>query len=176
MEGKPKSVYLRGAENGVFLGLYFCVMFICMTAGEKIEMLGLLSTVMMVGVPFLIYAFMRKTYIDERGYTIYAALWMQGIVAFAGGGLILAVFVYGYLKWFDTTFIQRQVALLIDVYGRVENSDTQNVVDIFRQMQQRELYPAPRDIITQLILLSVFSGSVVSMVMALLVRIRKLTK
>ncbi len=176
MESQSKSVYLRGAENGIVLGLYFCVMFIAMVAGEKFVLPRLLSSVMMLCVPFLIYLFLRKTYIEEKGYTIYAALWMQGIVSFAGAGIILAVLVYAYLKWGDPEFIPRQVALLIDVYGNNNAPESQKLVKILREMQHRNYYPSPRSIISQLIMLSIFTGSILSMIVALIVRTRKLSR
>lgn len=176
MEERPKSIYRRGADNGMVLGLYFCVMFLSMALSGRVSLLGLLSSAMMFGVPFIIYYFLRKTYVEERGFTIYAALWMQGIIAFAGGGLFLAVMVYCYIRWIDTDFIANQVSMLIDVYGSVDNPRTREMVDIMRQIQSQGAYPSARDVVTQMELAIVFTGSILSMLMALLVRLRGVPK
>lgn len=174
MEQNERSIYRRGADNGLLLGLYFCIMFAFVVVGERVEAAGIVSTLMMFGVPFLVYRFLRKTFVEQRGLTMFSALWTQGIIAFAGAGLVLSVAVYVYIRFLDPDIVLRQVEKLIDLYSEANTPRADEMLTVLQNMRDMHLYPTAREIIIQLELLSVFSGSILSMLMALLVRMRGL--
>ncbi|MDE6642772.1 MAG: DUF4199 domain-containing protein [Muribaculaceae bacterium] len=172
MEVTVRSIYRRGADNGLLLGLYFCIMFGFSIAGERVQAVGFVSTLMMLGVPFLVYRFLRKTYVEQHGLTQFSALWTQGIIAFAGGGLILAFVVFIYIRFIDPQIIVRQLDSLINVYTEADNQRADDMITVLTNMRDMHLYPSARDIVVQLELLSIFSGSILSMLMSLLVRMK----
>lgn len=172
MKERPKSVYRRGADDGIVLGVYFCVLFATVVISEKNEAMSLLTCLLMFGVLPLLFFFLWRSYRNDNYTTTYSALWMEGIVGFAGGGLILATGVYCYIRFLDPLFLQRQFDMMIDVYGNVDNPRTREMVDILRTMKEYNIYPRPRDILVQLILMTVFTGSLASMLTALLVKLR----
>ena len=172
MEQNERSIYRRGADNGLLLGLYFCIMFAFVIIGERMEAVGIISTLMMFGVPFLVYRFLRKTFVEQRGLTMFSALWTQGIIAFAGAGLVLAVAVYVYIRFLDPDIVLRQVDKLIDIYSDADTPRADEMLTVLKNMRDLHLYPSAREIIIQLELLSIFSGSILSMLMSLLVRMK----
>lgn len=172
MEQNERSIYRRGADNGLLLGLYFCIMFAFVVAGERVEAVGIVSTLMMFGVPFLVYRFLRKTFVEQRGLTMFSALWTQGIIAFAGAGLVLSLAVYIYIRFLDPGIVLRQVEKLIEIYSEANTPRAGEMLTVLQNMRDMHLYPSAREIIIQLELLSVFSGSILSMLMALLARMK----
>ena len=172
MEETVRSIYRRGADNGLLLGLYFCIIIGFSVDGERVQAVGFISTLMMLGVPFLVYRFLKKTYVEHRGLAQFSALWTQGIIAFAGAGLILAFVVFIYIRFVDPEIILRQLDNLIRIYTEVDNPRADDMITVLTNMRDMHLYPSARDIVVQLELLSIFSGSILSMLMSLLVRMK----
>lgn len=172
MEDKPKSIYRYAAEYGLWLGLCFCAMFLCMVWSEDISLLSPVATLLMLSVPVLTYIFLRRTYLHQHGLTMYAALWMEGIVMFALGGLMMVTMIYMYIRWIDPTLMERQVAMLIDVYKPIDTPRSRELTGILEAIRDNDAYPTARDVATQIELLTIFSGSILSMLMSLLVRLR----
>ena len=91
MGSKPKNIYARGADDGAWMGLYLVAIFGCLAASSVAPIASVPAVVLMLGVPFLTYYFLRRTHRAAYGLTQFSALWMQGIVMFACGALIFGV-------------------------------------------------------------------------------------
>ena len=77
-----QSPYRRGADDGLWFGLYLSVMFFSSILSGRVAMLSLLSLVLVVCVPVVIYFFMRA-YDRRLGPAgTFPMLWMQGVVIF----------------------------------------------------------------------------------------------
>ena len=82
------SPYRRGAVYGVPFGLYLTALFFAISYTFDIPLLGPVSFLLMLGVPFMIYGFLRRSFVEDRGTTIYSSLWMEGIAIFFFGGML----------------------------------------------------------------------------------------
>ena len=171
--GKVKSIYKRGADDGLWLGLYFCAMFALSVCSLSVPAVNAVVAVMALGVPFLTYFFLRRTHVAAHGLTQFSALWMQGIVMFACGCLIFGFAGIVYLRWIDPGFMQRVLQMGVDFYRSSDNEAAQIMADEFQKVIDTKSVPSAADVVLGWMWLGMFSGSMLSMLEAGLVRIRK---
>ena len=62
---KHKSVFRRGAEDGVWFGIYLSALFIFSALSLNVPFLGNIATLMSLGVPVYVFYILRKGYIDN---------------------------------------------------------------------------------------------------------------
>lgn len=172
MTQQHKSIYRRGAEHGVALGVYLSVMFVAMALSLEVAWLGLLAMTMALCVPLLTYKMLRRSYVADMGLTRFSELWMEGIITFAGGSVIMAVAALAYMKWVEPSFIADRVAEVAQFYrdaGQTQFADTLDAAIASHTL------PTAAETAVEFVWLGVFSGSMLSMLMSLLVRARKVS-
>lgn len=173
MSQQRKSIYRRGAENGLVMGVFLSVLFLAMANSLEVAWLGLVSMVMVLSVPFLTYGLLRRSYRTDLGLSKFSELWMEGIVIFAGGSVIMAVVALAYMRWIEPSFIMTQVTAVADVYR--EAGET-GIADMFDNAVAGHALPTPAEVAVELVWLGIFSGSMLSMLMTLLVKARRVDK
>lgn len=166
------SPYRRGADDGFVFGLYLAATFLAMVLASRLPLLGLISLLMCAGVPVFIYIRLRRSFTADNGHTLLSSLWMQGIVTFACGSLIAGAVATAYLKWIEPDFIISKLREAIDFYAGSGWSRGEEVAETLRRMIDMHLVPSAVAIVVEFIWLSVFSGSLLSLLMALLARSR----
>jgi hypothetical protein len=164
------SLYRRGADHGAVLGLYLSVMLLAMLSSPSAAPMGLVAFAMMACVPLLTYKMLRRSYTALGGTARFSELWMEGIATFACGSLIMAVVALCYMRWVDPGFIAGQLAELVKLYA--DNGDKEMAALLQRAIDTNTL-PTASDVAFEIIWLGVFSGSMLSMLMSLLVKARK---
>ncbi len=176
MEESLTSIFQRGADKGMVLGVYFCIMSVFMVAGESMPLFGLCSTVMMFGVPLVLYYFLRRTYVSQEGLSYQVNLWLEGVVIFACAGLILSFLIFCYLRWINPEFIPGQIDKMIDMYDSINDPRTHEMATLLRGIKDSRSYPSPHVFVAQLEVLIIASGLILSGIIAMLVRIRTIRK
>ncbi len=150
------------------MGVWMSATFIVAASTLWVNALSLLTLVMMSAVPVILYYMLRRTYIKDLGCTLYSELWMQGIMVFIGGSIIMASVSYIYMKWLVPDYIHRLLIQCVDALMATGQTDTaatvQHVID-----QGGILTPA--DISIEFVWVGIFTGSMLSMVVAWLVRL-----
>lgn len=169
MAVERKSIFKRGAEQGAMMGLYLSVLFLCMVISLKAPLLGVIAMVMILGVPFVTYYFLRRSYVSDMGMTKFSELWTQGIIIFACGSLIMAAVSLIYTKFIEPNFIFNCMNSAIEILYESDPS----TADMFQRILDQGKLPSAADFAMEYIWLGIFSGSIVSMLMALLVIARK---
>lgn len=169
MASKPKSIFLRGAENGAFMGLFLAVMFILMALSLDWPLLGPITTVMMIAVPFLVYMFLRRSYVKDLGLTKFSELWMEGIVIFACASLIMAVVMLVWMRYVEPRFLNRCLDMAIQVWDQTGNHDLVKMLEVVKENNALR----DSDVAMETIWGGIFTGSILSMLVALLVQARK---
>lgn len=170
MEKDQTNIYRRGADNGFLLGILFIVLFASMVMSEYLAFLSLIMAALFLSVPFVMFIFLRNS-CRKAGYVReYLELWVEGIVTFACGGIILAMAVYVFMKFIDPEYIVRQVDTLLEVYRDIDDGRSREVVDLLKLIKENNAYPTPRMISVQLFMTTCFTGSILSMAIALLVK------
>lgn len=67
-----------GARRGLALGVWLSAMFGLSMLGESLPLASLLFLLLAIAVPFMVYKWLRATYVDDGGFTTLSGLWMQG--------------------------------------------------------------------------------------------------
>ncbi len=166
------SPYRRGADDGFVFGAYLTASFLTMVWSSAVPLLGLVSMLLLAGVPVFIYMRLRRSFVADSGHTLLSSLWMQGIATFACGSLIAGAVATAYLKWIEPDFIIGRLREAIDFYSGSGWERGQEVADTLQRMIDMHLVPSAVAIVVELIWLAIFSGSLVSLLMALLARSR----
>lgn len=171
-----KSPYKRGADDGLLFGGLLCAMFFAGVFSFKVPLLGLVSFVLMVSVPLVIYRFLRKSYVTDGYNTQLSSLWMQGIMTFACGCVLAGLVATVYLKWINPGFIIERVRETIDFYRSSGWERGEEMATVLQRMIDNRLLPGPVSMVVEMIWLGIFSGSLLSLLMALLARARGVKK
>lgn len=174
MSTEQKSVYRRGADDGLFVGIYLIIMFFASAFSMTIPFAGLLSIILVLGVPFIIYRFLRRSYVNDNGTTQFSALWVQGITTFFCGSLISGIVALIYMKWINPDFILTQIQTLIDVYMANDWKEGKEIAEVLTKMIENNMLPTPINIVIESIWLAVFTGSILSMIVSMIVQARKI--
>lgn len=174
MSTERKSVYKRGADDGFYFGVYLVVLFFASVFAMTLPFAGLLTMILMLGVPFVIYRFLRRTYVADNGMTQYSALWLQGIIIFFCGSLLSGLVAYVYMRWINPDFIMSIVKDAIGIYSSSNWENGQEVADVLQKMIDQKLVPKPIEVVIQSIWTAVFTGSLLSMLVALVVQSKKI--
>lgn len=170
LKSNTHSPYRRGADFGIYFGMYLTALFFSSAFSTNIPFLSLMSLLLMAGVPFLIYFMLRSSYRRDYCKTLFSSLWMEGIAIFFFGGLIASFISVIYMRWINPDFINTQVDTLIELYRSIDWDRGHEMADIFQRAKEQHLLPSPIQITVDMLWLIVFSGSILSMLMALLVQ------
>lgn len=166
------AMYKRSAEHGVVLGVYMTAIFLAMTAGVTNHAFSLLVLVLMAGAPLVVYRWLRQVYCREEGQTDFSALWMEGIATFFFGGVLSSFFAFVYMQAIDPAFIENMMRLSIDTYRQNPWEGGDVIADGLQTAIDNHMVPSAISLVADGMWLIVFSGSMLSMILALLVRIR----
>lgn len=165
-----QSLYRRGAEDGLWMGIYLSLLFLAMVSSVYAAWSGIATVLMALGVPVVVYAFLRRAYRAGGCRDTFSAVWLHGICIFFFGSLLMAVTAYVFLRFVNPTYINDVVEMAKDVYSQIGTSDAKAMAKTLSQMQSGHLLPTPAQTAVQLIWSGVFTGSLLSMVLAAIVR------
>lgn len=168
-----QSPYRRGADDGFLLGIYFTAMFFASIYSSVLPILSLAALLLMAGVPVAAWILMRRYQRAEQWEASFPMLWMQGVMMFMCGMLIAGAALLVYMKWIEPDFISSQLQALAALAGSEPGSFVDVAADTAARMLEARFIPTPTDIVVELLLLAVVSGSFLSMFFAgLMVAIR----
>lgn len=172
---KAKSPFRRGADDGIIMGLLLVAVFFTGTLSFSHTLASDLTPILMLaGVPLLTYFLLRRSYVRDNGMTLFSSLWMQGIVTFFCGSLILAIVMYVYMRWGNPGFMREMVIRMSEFYDSMpETPQSREVSQIFHTMLDENVFPSAINVAIESIWLGVFSGSLLSMLAALAARARR---
>ena len=170
MEIKPKSVFRRGAEDGIWFGLYLSIMFIFTALATTIPFIGFLSTIMALAVPVYAFITLRKGFIENGCFYTFSEIWTHGIVLFACGTLIMALTIVVYMTWIDPNFIYDQCIIAINTYKTIGGEMGNEVASTLEKAIEQNLLPTPISLAGNILSFSIFSGSILSMILAPIIR------
>ncbi|MDE7125884.1 MAG: DUF4199 domain-containing protein [Muribaculaceae bacterium] len=173
MDKKQRTVYKQGADDGFVFGAYLSVLFLMLGYSPYYPVLSLPALVLILFVPFVIYKMLRRSYVRDLGLTDFSALWLQGIVTFVCGTLLMGCVAFVFMRYLKPGFIVEQVQSAADIYRSMSDAGSQHLADTLDLMVERHLLPAPIYVAVELMLMGIFSGSILSMALTWLVRMRK---
>jgi hypothetical protein len=172
--GTPRTIYERAARYGVWFGVWFTVLFALSVVSMHVPLLNIVAMMMALMVPYFAFRFQRKTFVDSHGLSSFSAIWLQGILSFAGGSLILCATSYVYMRWMNPDFILDTVRMGIDFYNNDAMGEAgAEIADQLQMMVDLKLLPQPVTVSVMWLWLGLFSGLLLSLVLAMAVRLIK---
>ncbi len=163
-----KSIYTRGAEDGAWMGLLFVVATTLQTASQGTVIPNLVANIILLAVPAVLWFMLRRSYRYDRCLTTFSGLWMHGIMTFLCGSLILGLVAFLYMRFINPGFIYAQARLAVELYSQVP--DFENFAATLQKAIVRKLLPSPMTITFTIIWLGGFSGAMLSLIEAALVK------
>ncbi|MDE6332152.1 MAG: DUF4199 domain-containing protein, partial [Muribaculaceae bacterium] len=170
MDNNPKTtdMFGRAAGIGPVAGLYFTALFLSVAYAGMYPALALVALVLFAAVPWLLYRRLWHncaTVASVRTVT----LWTEGIYTFLFGGLIMALLVYLWLKYIDAEYMTNQLTLAMKVLRENPDAATPEMRNTIETALQQGAMPGPIQIAMSLFWSVTFSGSVLSLLVALII-------
>ncbi len=160
------SPYRRGADDGFFFGIYLTLMFFSSIFAQSLPLLGLLSPVMALGVPAVIWFFIRRYDRMLQECATFPMMWMLGVVIFVCGSLISGLLLTIYMKWIEPDFVLNQLNAIIELGKGAPGTVLAEAGDIAAQMIEANFVPTPIAIVSEIIMLATVTGSLLSIVIS----------
>ncbi len=168
--GHQRSVYHLGASDGLIVGAYMGVMYVLQVTGLNNNLLLLLSQVMMLGLPVLAYALLRRAYMASHCTSRLSAIWMHGIVIFLCGSLILGLVAYIYMRVINPDFIVNLFDQVAQFYIDLGTPEAKHFGVTLERIISEKLLPSPISFAFTMIWLGSFLGAIISLICACLLR------
>lgn len=169
MNQTTESVYVIGARGGLVLGPVMVLAVFMIGAAVYAPFWGLPSLVACVAVPVIAYFIIGSAFRRNPSYS-FSALWLTGICSFFFGALIMGAAVAAALRWWQPDFMHYMVNQVVDIYSNIPDPDARTLAETLRKLSDANALPTPVDCALELIYAAVFSGSLLSMVYAAIVR------
>ena len=164
------NVYRRGASDGALMGLVLCGIFASWALSMRMPLASLAFPLLCIAVPVLAYVQLRRGYRADLGTSTFSALWMHGICTFFFGSLLMAALSIVWLRWGEPGLINASLASAADVYARLDSPQAQKMASDVQKIIDMGLTPRPIDVALALLWAGVFSGSILSMIYAGIIR------
>lgn len=171
MENK-KSIYQRASEWGLPFGLYMACAAVASIFADWFAPLSLIFFILVLGTPLVVYYFQRRKFIEDDGFTEYAALWMLGILLFILGSIIAGVIVYFVLQYGRPDFMYDQARQVIKAYSEMPQMQDSEMLRVLQRMVDERLMPSPIETVFNAFWFTTFGGSVTSAITALIAQRR----
>lgn len=169
-----KNIYARGADDGAWMGLCLVALGGCMAGAMKVSLLSVPALALMAAVPVMTWFFLRRTHIAAHGMTVFSALWMQGITTFGCAALIFGLAAFAYLKWVDPDFIATVISTAAGYYESIDDptGEAAAMAGELEAIVRNNAVPPSGSIVLAWMWLIVFSGSLLSMLVTAIVKMR----
>lgn len=169
MEPK-RSIFQCAGQWGLPFGLYLSCAAVASIYADWFAPLQLVFLILLLGTPVVAYAFQRRKFIEDNGFTEYAGLWMLGIMLFILGSIISSLVVYLVLQYLRPNYIYEQTQMAIDTYKQLPQMRDSEILEILQKMVDRRLLPTPIETVFNAFWFITFGGCLVSAVTALVAR------
>lgn len=173
---KPHNIYQRAGSDGAWLGAWLSAMFFLLVlwvGNPSLQLLPSAIMAMMLAVPCMVFVWLRRTYTDCYGMATFSALWMQGILTFGAGSLIATTAAYIYVRWIQPDFNLELVRMLASGLADHPSAEVQQMGIDCRTILDRKLLPAPAVFALFGLWTGMFTGSILSMLLAVAARLAR---
>ncbi|MCM1033189.1 MAG: DUF4199 domain-containing protein [Odoribacter sp.] len=170
---KQRSVYRRGAEGGLVMGPLMALAVILMGATAYVSWLAWSAIICFLAVPALATFMLSRGFAEDKRRSSFSALWLQGICTFFFGALLMALIVFCALRWIWPGFISDQICVLTEILSQSTDPDAAMWIKSIERMRETGNMPTPIQIALELIYFAVFTGSLLSMLLSMLIRLRR---
>lgn len=168
---QPRTYLQVASEWGLFIGIAACVAVFATLFSIYKPYLMIPAIAGYVAVPVLAWRMLKGTFIATDATASTSILWRTGTLAFSAGGLITALVVFIVFKWIDPGFVARMFDDVMKMYSSLDTPDAAEKLDQLRQIAEQGL-PTSAQMAMQIFVFTVLSGSVLSLIIAAILRAR----
>lgn len=165
------SPYSRGARSGWISGLLTSLMLVCVIYSPQLPVLSLFCLMLAAALPLAVFRMLRSSYISSGHKCSMSELWVEGIMIFFFGSLICATVTMAFLRWVEPGFILGQATACIDICNASPTPEHQDIARLLQAMIDRGTLPGATDFTIAMFWLTMATGSLLSMILAILARI-----
>ena len=169
-----KTIVRYAMEYGIYFGLFLIVKFLITTQSTKFIALNVLAEILFVSIPFVLYYLMKMYRNKEKGRVGFVHLWTFGIFLFFFASLLSGLVQYVFYQYIDPLYLEKQIASLLDMLAMLSNQQGSEFLQMMREGLEKGGAPTAIEMVYQTILSNVFFGSLLSMLLAWIMRYRKL--
>lgn len=167
-----KSVYKYSAESGLWAGACLAVMGFCMMFSQRHAGAGLLFFVLLLVFPFLLGRGMRDMAMTDPRYRKFSAMWLYGIYTIIFGVLVSSLITGFYVTVLNPGFAHDYFVQCIDTLRNAEGAAggiNMRYADYVEELLEARMLPTGMEMIVSAAWLTCFSGSLLSLFVALVV-------
>lgn len=164
------NVYRRGASDGALMGLVMCGIFASWALSMRWALASLAFPLLCLAVPVLAWWMLRRAYRADGAGSTFSMLWMHGICIFFFGMLLMAGLALVWLRWLEPGLVHESMAQAADVYAQLPSPQAQAMAADVRTLIDHGMVPRAIDVALALLWAGVFSGSILSIILAAIIR------
>lgn len=164
------SPYKRGADSGFIFGIYLSAIFLTTFYGFEHQASGLISTLLMCGVPVYAFFALRRSYIADGCRSLLSALWMEGITMFFCGSLISGLVSFVCMRYVDPGWLTRVFTMAAEAAEAMPGDEGAEMAEMFRAVIENHAIPPAIAISFQTIWLAVLTGSLLSLIISAILK------
>ena len=172
MTEPKKNIYQRAGEWGFPFGLYLACAGVASIFADWFVPLNLIFIVLLLGTPAVVYYFQRRKFIEDDGFTEYAALWMLGIMLFILGTVLASFIVFLVMQYGRPNFVYDQAQAAVDLYSKMPQMKDSEMLRLVQRAIDDKALPSPIETVFNAFWFITFFGSLISAVTALLAQRR----
>lgn len=163
----------RGADDGLWFGMYLTAMFFASIFAPALPILSVVSLLLVVCVPFVVFRSMARYRIHLADEASFATLWIYGVVLFFFGVILAGFVLTAYMTWVNPDYISSQLQALAALSGHDLGATIDQAASLASSMLEAGFVPRPIDLVTELIMLAIVTGSGLSIVLSLIIMARR---
>lgn len=156
-------------EYGIYLGIFLAVKFVVTTQSTRFVALNVLSQLLLVALPFVVYGLMKRYQNEEEGRAGFSQLWLFGIFLFFFGSLLSGVVEYVFYRFIDPLYLNRLISSALDAMAALIQVQDSPFLQMMREGLEKGGAPSAIEMVYQTILSNVFFGSLLSILLAWIV-------
>lgn len=166
-----KGIVQFAMEAGAYMGLYFVVKFIFAVLSLNYPFCNVVSTIMLLFVPLVVFFMMRRFSNQNEGGSYFSQLWMMGILLFFFVSLISGLAQYIYYVYINPEYIKSQLSAAVTLLESLNMTSDPSLLEAVKTGLEQGNIPSPMAVVIQQMWVNVFFGSLLSAVMAWLVSV-----
>ena len=160
------------ANYGLWFGFYLSGMFLMFVGSDSNAPMSVLTLAMLLLSPVVVLRMLRGAYVRDMAATDFMRLWSIGVMIFFFGSLICALVTVVWIQFLHPDFLYEKAQEAVDVYRTVPEMAGSDVANALQSAIDKGELPTPIEFAMQMGWTTVLLGSVVSLPLAFLARLR----
>ena len=172
MKEQRISIYQRASVWGIPFGLYLSCIGISGVFVDWFMPLSYIFMILVVCTPLVVYYYQRRMFIEEDGFSEYAALWMLGIMLFLFSTVLASFIMFLVIQFGRPDFLYDQALAMIKSSSEIPEMRDSEFVRVLQRMVDNRLLPVPIEMVFNTFWLVTSAGCITSAITAIFARRR----